>query len=272
LTSTDFSTFKIKFTVDITMPSDYIGNSVPITAYVMDGANYQMIAKSSSVSVLSVSKPTGQADTQATGLVSFGKDPKDATEITNGVGVYSTPFCLTPGTNSGQFISANHVSNCGLLGPATAANATPPPQALNAAVLGSEGTKVLDLVNAIEINWALPYAIPNDRTQADIVCKTEQNTAANAANAADHYTNDPLRIHQSSMITAGWGTGNCFYLGVHGGFAAPGDHRFQCRDIGALASGANLQLAFQYSISNVGKTMVMDVASTTTNNHVNIIA
>lgn len=80
LTTTDYSTFKIKFTVDITMPSDYLGNSVPITAYIMDGANYQMIGKSSAVSVLSVSKPTGQADTQATGLVSFGKDPNDATE------------------------------------------------------------------------------------------------------------------------------------------------------------------------------------------------
>jgi hypothetical protein len=37
----------------------------------------------------------------------------------------------------------------------------------------SDGTKVIPLVNALEINWALPYEIPNDRTQADIICKTE---------------------------------------------------------------------------------------------------
>jgi len=53
-----------------------------------------------------------------------------------------------------------------------------------------------------------------------------------------------LGIHQSSMIAAGWGTGNCFYLGVNGDYQTPGQHRFQCRDIGALAANANLQLAF----------------------------
>jgi hypothetical protein len=53
------------------------------------------------------------------------------------------------------------------------------------------------------------------------------------------------------MIAKGWGTGNCFYEGAL--LAAPGVHTFQCRDIGALAKSANLQLAFQFSISNSGK-------------------
>jgi len=40
LTSTDYSTFKIKFTVDVTMPTDLIGSSIPVTAYIMDSTNY----------------------------------------------------------------------------------------------------------------------------------------------------------------------------------------------------------------------------------------
>lgn len=89
--------------------------------------------------------PSGQADTQATGLVAFGKNPNDATEITRGVGVYSTPFCLVAG-NSG--FGANMVSNCGIT------------SVLDATPVASTGTKVLPLVNAIEIKWALPYEIP----------------------------------------------------------------------------------------------------------------
>lgn len=74
------------------------------------------------------------------------------------------------------------------------------------------------------------------------------------------------------MIAKGWGTGNCFYLGVKGDFSAPGNHRFQCRDIGALTSGATLQLAFQYSITNEGKALLLDVETTATNNIVAIVA
>jgi hypothetical protein len=232
LTTTDYSTFKIKFTIDVTMPTDIIGKTVPVTAYIMDSANYQMVAKSAIVNMLSVVKPTGQAASQATGLVSFGKDPNDATQITQGVGVYSTPMCLIAGNGAGGY-GQHYVSNCGVT------------SVLDATVASTEA-KVLDLVNAIEINWALPYDIPNDRTFADIVCKTEQ--MAGADTDAKRFTYDPLRIHQSSMIAKGWGTGNCFYLGTV--VAAPGDHRFQCRDLGKLAKSSNLQLAFQYSISN----------------------
>jgi hypothetical protein len=61
----------------------------------------------------------------------------------------------------------------------------------------------LELMNAIELTWTLPYAIPNDRTQADIVCSTEQLKDAN--DNAKKYSHDPLRIAQSSMIAKGWG-------------------------------------------------------------------
>jgi len=123
-------------------------------------------------------------------------------------------------------------------------------------------------MNAIEINWALPYAIPNDRTWADIVCKTEQLAGAN--DNAKKFSYDPLRIHQSSMMAKGWGTGNCFYLGV--ALATPGSHVFQCRDIGALAKSANLQLAFQYSISNTGKAYAQGNANVATAQIVQLVA
>jgi hypothetical protein len=61
------------------------------------------------------------------------------------------------------------------------------------------------------------------------------------------------------MITKGWGVGNCFYLGV--ALNAAGKHRFQCRNMGALAKSAVLQLAFQFSLSNTGKTYTNGAAN-----------
>lgn len=187
------------------------------------------------------------------------------------MGIYSTPFCIVPGDQANQYGAAEHRSNCAL---ATA-------QTVNEAVGAGDNTKVLDLTNAIELKWTLPYAIPDDRTQADITCYVEQNTAGHSNNdAGEFYANDPMRIHQSSMIAAGWGAGNCFYLGVLGDTntinaavaGSAGHHKFRCRDIGALASGANLQLAFQFSLSNVGKLMPMGAAGTAANGIVGLIA
>ena len=128
------------------------------------------------------------------------------------------------------------------------------------------------LVNALEVNWALPYDIPNDRTEANIVCKTEQAAAAQNDGAPEVFTKDPLRIHQASMIAKGWGTGNCFYLGVAGDFQTPGQHRFRCSNMGKLTKGSNLQLAFQYTISNQGKTFPKGLKSDATKNRVNAVA
>jgi len=256
LTATDYSTFKIKFTVDVTMPKNLIGQTTGVKAYIMDGANYQMISKSTAANILSVTKPTGQADTQATGLVSFGKDPNDSAEQLKGVGVYSTPYCWK--VDAGLFNTLT--GNCGLTSAATATPAV------------STAQREMALVNAIEINWALPYDIPNDRTEANIICKTEQEAAANSDVAADVFAKDPLRIHQSSMIAKGWGKGNCFYLGVAGDYQTPGQHRFRCSNIGALTKGANLQLAFQYTISNAGKVFTAGDKDTATNNIVTLVA
>lgn len=75
---------------------------------------------------------------------------------------------------------------------------------------------------------------------------------------------------QSSMIAKGFGAGNCFYLGVAA--ANQGEHRFLCRNVGALAKSASLQLAFQYHISNIGKTLSLGAASDATKNTVQLIA
>jgi hypothetical protein len=62
------------------MPKDLLGKTTNVYATIMDGAMFQVLGYSSSAAaILSVTKPSGQANSQATGLVSFGKDPNDAT-------------------------------------------------------------------------------------------------------------------------------------------------------------------------------------------------
>lgn len=250
LKSTDYSTFKIKMRMDVTLPTDLIGTATSITGYILDGAGYEMVSKSGAVSTLSVTKPAGQNANQATGLVSFGKNPNDATEITNGVGVYSTPFCM-----GDDLLFTDLKSNCGI---STAVNTNP---------VVSDKTKVMELTNAIEITWALPYDIPNDRTQADIICDTE-NKSSPSGNVQE-YEYNPLVIHQASVMSSGWGVGNCFYLGS-GGLGTVGKHKFQCRDLGALKTSANLALAFQFHITNIGKGYVKGDLSADTNNIVTL--
>jgi hypothetical protein len=47
------------------------------------------------------------------------------------------------------------------------------------------------------------------------------------------------------MMTKGFGKGNCFYEGVASKDAAVmGKHVFRCRQMGALANGASLELGF----------------------------
>lgn len=170
-----------------------------------------------------------------------------AAEILKGVGIYSTPFCIIGGSGTGGW-GAAYVSNCGVTSDIDA-------------LVTSVPARVLPLVNAIELKWALPYDIPNDRTTADIVCNTEVKSGS--TNAATRYANDPLKIHQSSMIAKGWGTGHCFYLGVQDGATHVGKHRFQCRNTGKLATG-NLELAFQFTIGNVGKSYTKGATTDTT--------
>merc|ERR1712151_1496315 len=113
----------------------------------------------------------------------------------------------------------------------------------------------------MEIEWTLPYAIPGDRTQADIVCSIPEADAVKASGGAkDDYSKDPLKIYQSSMMTKGWGKGNCFYLGA--ATAQQNHHRFQCTNMGALAKSAKMSLAFQFAITNEGKKFTTGTADT----------
>jgi len=93
--------------------------------------------------------------------------------------------------------------------------------------------------------------------------KLNKKTISGTSDDTKRLINDPMRVHQSSIMAQGWGTGNCFYLGVEadGTDTARGKHRFQCQNVGALAKSANLQLAFQFTISQVGKGM--DLGGTT---------
>jgi len=111
LTSTDYSTFKMKFKVSVKMPTNFIGTGATVNAILSDPASKNVHAAASQLTgFLAVSKPSGQLDTQATGLVSFGKNPNDATEITRGVGVYSMIFC-----NAVAAFGTASVSNCGIV-------------------------------------------------------------------------------------------------------------------------------------------------------------
>jgi hypothetical protein len=235
LTTTDYSTFFIKFKVSVKLPTNLIGKTVSVTAFVMDAANFQTFGKSAAITTLSVTKPTGQADSQATSLVSFGKDPTATTEAAKGVGIYSSPFCMTAVGTAANTYKTQFTSNCGITATVAAVGVTSAKDP-DAAGVGNG----LEIVNALEINWALPYGIPNDRTVADIVCDTQQNTLGSSSDL-ERLKNDPMRVHQSSIMAQGWGTGNCFYLGVKAGADADrGKHRFQCTNIGALAKSANL--------------------------------
>lgn len=154
------------------MPSNFLGTGATVDAWLADPASNNVYAVAGQLTgFLPVTKPSGQADTQATGLVSFGKDPNDTTEIGRGVGVYTSIYC----TAAAAFGTAS-VSNCGLTA-ALALDAAPASTLLENPV-----------PNALEVNWALPYDIPGDRTEAVIICKTEMHTSDGACavgNTAD---------------------------------------------------------------------------------------
>jgi hypothetical protein len=108
LTSTDYSTFKMKFKISVKMPTNLIGTGTTVDAYFADPASNNVHATAAQITgFLSVTKPAGQADTDASAIVSFGKNPNDAAEILLGVGIYSSHYCLVSGT-----YGSDYASNC----------------------------------------------------------------------------------------------------------------------------------------------------------------
>lgn len=229
-TSTDWSTWSMKFTISVTMPSDRIGVSTTVDSWFSDLADENVYAVAGQVgSFMAVSKPTGTITTAA--LVAFGADPNDTTQQGQGVGVYSTPFCFTAGNSGAGLVWITEtVSNCAIT------------NALNVDTLASDGVPML-VPNSIEVEWTIPYAIPDDRTQVDVECVVD-GIVSTSLTSALRWSRDPMRIYSSSLITNGMGAGNCFYNGVLNADANLGKHEFRCVNIGAVAAGGKLALGW----------------------------
>ena len=85
-----------------------------------------------------------------------------------------------------------------------------------------------EITNAIEFSFVIPYDIPDDRTTASIKC----------------YDDDPdanhLTIYASSLMSKGWGNGNCWYNGVD----SEHKHELLCEKIRKLSKGSVNYIAF----------------------------
>jgi hypothetical protein len=126
------------------------------------------------------------------------------------------------------------------------------------------------------MTFEIPVAVPSDRTEVAVDCSAT-NTAGAAAQLGDAATwngvaygsagnangqfwwNDPLKIYQQSVMTkwtpAQENAGNCWYFGRDAAQLSTNVHRFLCKDVGALATGTSLTLAFQFVVTNLGKDM-----------------
>jgi enamine deaminase RidA (YjgF/YER057c/UK114 family) len=92
-----------------------------------------------------------------------------------------------------------------------------------------------------------------------MICALDNLVAPN--DVPSRWANDPMMIFSSSVVSNNMGTANCFYNGVLNSNAAVGQHRFSCVNIGAIATGTKLGLAFQFSLNNAAKSIdISDVA------------
>lgn len=140
------------------------------------------------------------------------------------------------------------------------------------------GHAELNVPTAVEMTFEIPVAVPSDRTEVAIDCSATvtAGTAAQVGLAAaqtwngitfgtvdggtlgenlngGHFAfNDPLKIYQQSVMTqwtpAQENAGNCWYFGRDAAAMGTNVHRFLCKDVGALATGTSLTLAFQYVV------------------------
>ena len=227
----------MKFKISVTMPADRIGVSTTVDSWFSDLADENVYAVAGQVQTfMAVSKPTGTITTAA--LVAFGADPEDTTQQGQGVGVYSTPFCFKAGSSGAGLVwIAETVSNCAIT------------SALNVDTMTHADEDTTDnplsilVPNSIEVEWTIPYAIPDDRTQVDVKCQVD-GIDATTPDSVTRWTRDPMKIYSSSLITNGMGAGNCFYNGVLNADANLGQHEFRCVNIGAVAAGGKLALGW----------------------------
>lgn len=105
------------------------------------------------------------------------------------------------------------------------------------------------MVNAIEIDYTIPYAIPDDRTEATIVCK-DDDTAKN------HMT-----VYGSSVSSNKWGkSGSCWYFGYQ---ASPFTHTLLCNGLGKVDKDSHGKIAFQFAIDNIDKALSFGASAKT---------
>lgn len=180
--------FSMSFEIPVKNPSDLIGVSPKASAKICNPTMevYALYA-AADASDLKVTKPAatnGKIDV----LLSFGVNPETAVEIKKGVAIYSLPFALVKGSADGTILAAVWVADksCNLPCKATA----------------NDNVIAPHITNAIEFDFKIPMAVPNDRTMAAIDCKDDDA-------AADHLT-----VFGSSVSSKSWGkTGSCFFRG-----------------------------------------------------------
>jgi hypothetical protein len=138
--------------------------------------------------------PTGGTLTSST-LISFGVDPSDSTKQGLGAAVYSNTFCgdrvqfLQTDTTTYNKVAGDPLKAAGTdtavnnlmnndLAIAGAHDGMMLPSYTVTGVSASNCpgpfTNELDVPNAIELVFKTPYAVPNDRTFAEIECSTAQ--------------------------------------------------------------------------------------------------
>lgn len=160
-------------------------------------------------------KPSTSKASDAGALVAFGVNPMDAAEKKKGVGIYSSPFCLAKDKLGN---TENYASNCFIEKKVAGLTTT---------FHGPYGTEI---INALELVWTLPYEIPDDRTEATISCRVDDDSV------------DYIKVYQSSVMADGFGKGNCWYDGAPA--KAPYAHSFKCLNTGKLVKDSKLRVGF----------------------------
>jgi hypothetical protein len=278
LTSADWSTFLMKFDIAVTNPLNKLGATTINYALLEQHTGNVITTGAQKTAQFEVTKETATGTN--TNLVSFGLDPHLAANTDQGVGAYSNTYCNV------AYYYGNTVSTAGdnaFISSCTT-NAQGGGSGTNVVLIENNcgslaaGTGVeLNVPTAVEMTFEIPVAVPSDRTEIAVDCSATvtAGTAANladaatwngvaygsAANAAGQFAwNDPLKIYQQSVMTkftpAQENAGNCWYFGRDAAATSTNVHRFLCKDVGALATGTSLTLAFQYVVTNLGKDML----------------
>ena len=179
LTSDKWNSFELIFLIDITNPTNYQGSTTLSYSFKEVYSNILIAAGKDLPLQFTVSRPLGTGETQVT--TAWGVDVSLQEEIDLGVGIYSNTFCNSGIGIIGTDGTSPFISHCDL--PAfdassfSASTDTAVVESLSncanydATTLGTG--KQLHVPNAIEMQWKVPYNIPNDKTEITIDCAAD---------------------------------------------------------------------------------------------------